>query len=204
MRVGGDDMGRKLVLASASQRRLKLLQQVGIEVSLVMPTELDETSLPREKPRHLAERLARAKLAAALSSLRAGDHGLDCKEILVLAADTVVSVGRRLLPKALCPEEAFDCLRMLSGRTHFVRTAVAASSKFSDKARIRVSETRVYFKRLSDEEINRYVASREWYGKAGGYGLQGLADTFVRKLSGSYTGVMGLPLLETIGLITGE
>ena len=182
-----------LILASASPRRLDLLAQIGLAPDLIDPAEIDETPLPGETARLLALRLARAK-AAAVAERRAG--------AFVLAADTVVAVGRRLLGK---PEDEADAARMLallSGRAHRVLSAVAVAGPESRSA-ARLSETRVRFKRLTAAEIDAYLASGEWAGKAGAYGVQGRAGAFVTALNGSYTGVVGLPLYETRALLIG-
>ncbi len=188
----------KLVLASGSPRRLALLNQAGIEPDLLMPAELDESPERGELPRRLAQRLAleKGKVVAA----RAREAGM---EALVLAADTVVAVGRRILPKPDLQDEARECLRLLSGRTHRVYTGVCVvDAKGRDHSRL--VETRVRFKRLSREEMDDYLACGEWRGKAGGYAIQGIAGSFVVKLVGSYTSVVGLPLIETIHLLAGE
>jgi septum formation protein len=188
----------RLVLASASPRRLALLQQVGIEPDALLPAEIDETPRKAEAPRELARRLARTKLATAEGAL----HLSGTQEpTWLVAADTVVAVGRRVLPKAEVPDEAADCLRLLSGRQHRVFTAVCVLSPKGRRERI--VETRVRFKRLAGRDIQGYVASGEWRGKAGGYAIQGLAGAFVVKLVGSYTGVVGLPLYETVSLLDG-
>lgn len=181
-----------LVLASASPRRLDLLRQVGIEPATIDPADIDETPGPRELPRAYALRMAKAKLAAV-----AGRH----PGAMVLAADSVVVCGRRILPKAGTVEEARACLGLLSGRRHRVLGAVAVAT--SDGAtRTRLVETVVRFKRLEPAEIDDYIASDEWRGKAGGYAIQGRAARFVGFLSGSYSNVVGLPLYETVGLLT--
>jgi septum formation protein len=192
--------GARLVLASASPRRLALLQQVGIEPDALLPAEADETPLKSEAPRDLARRLARAKLALAGEAARRRD---DMRQAYIVSADTVVAVGRRILPKAELPEEAADCLRLLSGRQHRVFTAVCVLTP-ADRRRERLVETRIRFKRLSSREIDRYLAAEEWRGKAGGYAIQGLAGGFVVKLVGSYSAVVGLPLYETLSLLEGE
>jgi len=188
----------KLVLASGSPRRLALLNQVGIEPDLLMPAELDETPERSELPRRLAQRLATEK--AKLVSQRAFDAGM---EALVLAADTVVAVGRRILPKPELQEEAEECLRLLSGRSHRVFTGVCVVDR-RGRDRTRLVETRVRFKRLSHDEMADYLACGEWRGKAGGYAIQGIAGAFVVKLVGSYTNVVGLPLIETVSLLAGD
>jgi septum formation protein len=183
----------RLVLASASPRRLDLLSQIGLTPALVSAADVDESPLPNETPRLLAVRLARAK-AEVVARLWPDDF--------VLAADTVVAVGRRVLPKAETPEEVRECLALLSGRAHKVLTAVAVHAPAGRRAE-RLVETRLHFKRLTPSEIEAYVASGEGIGKAGGYGVQGRAGGFVMALEGSYTGVVGLPLYETLNLLTG-
>jgi septum formation protein len=182
----------KLILASASPRRVELLARIGIVPDAICPADLDETPLSKETPRAHVLRLACAK-AAAISAVYPSD--------LVLAADTVVAIGRRLLPKAETREQALHCLNMLSGTNHRVTTAVAV--QLGDKKACRAVETRLSFKRLSEPEITRYLDSGQWDGKAGGYGIQGLAGAFCINLIGSYEGVMGLPLYETMCLIEG-
>lgn len=183
----------QLVLASASPRRLDLLRQVGIEPDRVSPADIDETPLRDERPRRLALRLAVEKAAAAAASE---------PDAVVLGADTVVCVGRRILPKAETEAEARQCLTLLSGRAHKVLTGIAAVAPGGRKAS-RLVETRLHVKRLTTAEIEAYVASGEWKGKAGGYGIQGRAGAFILGLDGSYTGVVGLPLYETVNLLSG-
>ena len=190
----------KLVLASGSPRRLALLQQVGIEPEALFPADVDETPLKNESSRELARRLARAKAEVARKTARNRE---ELRRAYILAADTVVSVGKRILPKAEVVDEAAACLRLLSGRTHRVYTAICVVTP-KDGFRDRIVETRLRFKRLSRDEMERYLASGEWRGKAGGYAIQGLAGTFVVKLTGSYPNVVGLPLYETISLLEGE
>ncbi len=191
---------QKLVLASGSPRRVEMLQQAGIEPDTLMPADIDETPLKSEHPRSLAKRLAKEKAERAIELLRArGESG----EAFVLAADTVVAVGRRILPKAEMTDEAANSLRLLSGRSHRVYSGIALVTP-AGKMRQRLVETRVRFKRLSREELESYLASGEWRGKAGAYAIQGLAGTFVVKLVGSYSNVVGLPLYETVSLLTGE
>ena len=190
----------ELILASASPRRLALLNQVGIEPEHLVPAHIDETPEKGELPRKLAQRLADQKAIAAQHKARTtGIAG----NALVLAADTVVAVGRRILPKAETMEEASMCLTLLSGRTHRVFTGVTMLTS-SGAMRKRLVETRLRFKRLSAREIEAYLASAEWCGKAGGYAIQGIAGAFVIKLQGSYSAVVGLPLHETVSLLTGE
>ncbi|MGD0722086.1 MAG: Maf family nucleotide pyrophosphatase [Roseiarcus sp.] len=190
----------RLVLASGSLRRLALLAQMGVDPDAVIPADLDETPRRNESPRALARRLAaeKAAAAAAVAAKRA-----EIGRCLTVAADTVVCVGRRVLPKCEVSEEAAACLRLLSGRAHRVYTAVTLVTA-DGAARHRLAEARVRFKRLSRDEIDAYVASGEWRGKAGGYAIQGLAGAFVVRLIGSYTAVVGLPLAETAALLAGE
>jgi septum formation protein len=190
----------KLVLASGSPRRLALLNQAGVEPDMLLPADIDEIPLRGELPRACANRLARAKAETALSIVRNDD---DLKGAYILAADTVVAVGRRILPKAELLDEAAQCLRLLSGRNHRVYTGICIVTP-REGFRQRLIETRVRFKRLSQQEIEAYLASGEWRGKAGGYAAQGIAGTFIVKLVGSYTNVVGLPLYETVTLLDGE
>ena len=183
----------RLVLASASPRRLDLLAQIGLSPDTVEAAEIDEIQLPNETPRLLATRLARAK-AAKVACAHPDDF--------VLAADTVVALGRRVLPKAETPGEVFDYLRLLSGRAHKVLTGVAVRAPDGREA-VRLVETRLHLKRLTLSEIDAYVESGEGIGKAGGYGVQGRAGAFVIEIEGSYPAVVGLPLYETVSLLTG-
>jgi septum formation protein len=194
-------LGRpKLVLASGSPRRLTLINQAGIEPDALRPTDLDETPKRGELPRACANRLARAKAEAALEFVR---DDADLSGAFILAADTVVAVGRRILPKAELLDEAAQCLRLLSGRNHRVHTGVCLVTP-NQAYRQRLVETRVRFKRLSDEDIEAYLASGEWRGKAGAYAAQGIAGSFIVKIVGSYTNVVGLPLYEVTTLLSGE
>jgi len=190
----------KLILASGSPRRLALINQAGIEPEALRPADLDETPLRGELPRACANRLARAKAEAALEMARVDD---ELKGSYILSADTVVAVGRRILPKAELLDEAAQCLRLLSGRNHRVHSAVCLVTP-NEAFRQRLVETRVRFKRLSEEDIEAYLASGEWRGKAGGYAAQGIAGSFIVKLVGSYSNVVGLPLYETTTLLAGE
>jgi len=190
----------ELILASASPRRLALLNQIGIEPEHLVPAHIDETPEKGELPRKLATRLAEQKALTAQHKAR--QSGFDDNS-LVLSADTVVAVGRRILPKAELMEEASQCLRLLSGRAHRVYTAVCVLTA-QGQMRRRLVETRVRFKRLSAREIESYLASAEWRDKAGGYAIQGIAGAFVVKLVGSYSAVVGLPLHETVSLLAGE
>jgi nucleoside triphosphate pyrophosphatase len=194
-------MGRpKLVLASGSPRRLSLINQAGVEPDSLEPAEIDETPERGELPRTLSVRLAREKALKAQERIRTRE---DLKGAFILAADTVVAVGRRIMPKPELLEEAASCLRLLSGRTHRVYSGVCLVTP-NDSVKTRLVETRVRFKRLSDQDIESYLASGEWRNKAGGYAIQGLAGTFVVKLVGSYSNVVGLPLYETVALLAGE
>ena len=190
----------KLVLASASPRRLGLLQQIGIEPDHLHPTDVDETPLKAELPRQLALRLAKDKAEAALAWSKREPQWTGAH---ILAADTVVAVGRRILPKAETVADAESCLRLLSGRSHRVWTGIAVATP-AGAVKAKLIETRLRFKRLSSAEIADYIASDEWRGKAGGYAIQGIAAGFVVKLIGSYPSVVGLPLAETIGLLEGN
>ncbi|WP_426034935.1 Maf family protein [Brevundimonas sp. DC300-4] len=182
----------ELVLASASPRRIELLALIGITPDRIDPADIDETPLKDETPSRLAVRLARTKAQAVAA--RAPDA-------VVLAADTVVAVGRRLLEKPADAVEAEKFLRLMSGRNHRVFTGVAVAA--GETVRHRVVDTRVAIKRLSDSEIADYVAGGDWKGKAGGYGIQGPAAAFVLKIIGSHPAVMGLPLPETVNLLAG-
>jgi septum formation protein len=189
----------KLVLASASPRRLALLEQVGIVPDLLNPSDVDETPEPRETPRRLSIRLAEEKARAA------ADAPLVKKfpgKVFIIAADTVVGLGRRILPKAETAEDARACLLLLSGRSHWVYSTVALIAP-GGRLTSRCSETKVRFKRLSREDMDTYIKSGDWRGKAGGYAIQGRAHAFVRLLTGSYSGVVGLPLYESINLLQG-
>jgi septum formation protein len=189
----------KLVLASASPRRLTLLDRVGLAPDLLNPTDLDETPMKRETPRRLSIRLAEAKAKAATAAPQVQALGAG---VFILGADTVVGLGRRILPKAETREEAAACLGLLSGRSHWVYSTICLIAPSGQKA-TRCCETKVRFKRLSREDIETYLRSDEWRGKAGGYAIQGRAEAFVRNLTGSHSGVMGLPLYETVHLLQG-
>jgi septum formation protein len=190
----------KLVLASGSPRRVQLINQVGIEPDSLRPTDIDETPERGELPRACANRLARAKAEAALALVRIDE---ELKGSYILSADTVVAVGRRILPKAELLDEAAQCLRLLSGRNHRVHTAICLVTP-KEAFRQRLVETKVRFKRLSEEDIEAYLGSGEWRGKAGGYAAQGIAGGFMVKIVGSYSNIVGLPLYETTTLLAGE
>jgi len=189
----------KLVLASASPRRLALLERVGLAPDLLNPADVDETPRRRETPRALSVRLAAEKADRALEMPMV--RALEANAF-VLAADTVVGLGRRILPKAETAEVARDCLSLLSGRSHWVYSTVCLIAPGKKRLQ-RCVETKVRFKRLSREDIDSYIASEEWRGKAGAYAIQGRAEAFVRNLSGSYSAVVGLPLYETVHLLEG-
>lgn len=186
-------MRPSLILASASPRRLELLAQIGIVPDGVLATDVDETPLKKETPRRLAIRLARDKARAG----QAASPGA-----YVLAADTVVAVGRRLLEKAADEAQARAWLELMSGRNHKVLTGVAVAAP-DGRVASRLGEARVAFKRLSKAEIDAYLATGEWRGKAGAYGIQGMAGGFVTAIVGSYSAIVGLPLYETRGLLEG-
>ncbi len=181
----------RLVLASASPRRLELLRQIGIAPDLAEPAACDESARPGELPRAHAARLAEAK-AKIVAARHPG--------AVVLGADTVVACGRRMLPKPADEAAARRCLEMLSGRRHQVLGGVCVIDA-EGRARRRLVVTRVRFKRLSRAEIDAYIASGEWRGKAGGYAIQGRAAAFVPWIGGSYSNVVGLPLYETAMLL---
>ncbi len=178
------------ILASASPRRLSLLKQAGFMPAQVFSPEIDESHIKTELPRDYALRMAREKAAVAQAQF---------PNDICLSADTVVAVGRRILPKAETEAQARACIALLSGRTHRVYTAIAVASVKGIQTRC--VETRLKFKRLSHGEIETYIASGEWQGKAGGYAIQGMAEKFCTQLIGSYSAVVGLPLYETTCLL---
>lgn len=177
----------RLVLASASPRRLALLARIGIVPDAVVPADVDEGVPKGELPREHALRLAREKAEAVAASE---------PDALVLAADTVVAVGRRILPKVEDEETLRGCMKLLSGRRHRVMTGVALAVP-GEPLRTRLVETVIAMKPLSSQEIDYYAAHGEWRGKAGGYALQGYGEVYVRHIAGSYSNVVGLPLAET-------
>jgi septum formation protein len=179
-----------LVLASASPRRLALLAQIGIVPDRVAAPDIDETPLPDELPRQHVLRLAREKAASVVAP--------GC---FVLAADTVVAVGRRILPKAESEADARHCMQLLSGRRHRVMTAVVVHAGGARGERL--VQSVVGFARLTERQVSAYLAGDEWQGKAGGYAIQGQAAAFICFLSGSYSNVVGLPLFETAQLLRG-
>lgn len=181
-----------LILASASPRRFELLARIGITPDLVLPADIDESERKHETPKNYALRVAKEK-AHLIAQLHPNAY--------VLGADTVVSVGRRILPKAETEEQARFCLGLLSGRNHVVTTAIALAH--GGKIAMRAVVTKLAFKKLSPHEIETYIITNEWCGKAGGYGIQGFAGAFCINLNGSWEGVMGLPLYETACLLNG-
>lgn len=189
--MAGAPVSPGLILASASPRRAALLAQIGLQPSAILATDIDESPQPGERPAALALRLASEKAGA-----------VGPQSDFVLAADTVVGVGRRILPKAETLTEAYDCLALLSGRVHQVHTGVCVIAPDGRRVQ-RLTTTRVRVKRLSPQETARYLESAEWRGKAGGYAIQGLFAAFVRELAGSYSGVVGLPLAETYDALVG-
>lgn len=181
----------RLVLASASPRRAALLGQAGIVPDVIIAPDVNEEVLRNELPREYALRMAQDKAIAIASSQT---------DALILAADTVVACGRRILPKAATNDEVKRCLELLSGRRHRVFTAVAVMAP-GGSPRTGIAMTHVAFKRLSADDISRYLAAGEGIGKAGGYAIQGLAEIFVRQINGSYSNIVGLPLLQTVSLL---
>lgn len=181
------------ILASASPRRLSLLNQIGVAPSAVVPADIDETPDKGEMPKRYALRMAEQKAAAV-----AAKH----PDRYVLAADTVVACGRRILPKAETREQAASCLDLLSGRKHHVRGGICLICP-DGKRLLRAVDTAVVFKRLSEEEKKSYLDSGEWEGKAGGYAVQGRAAVFVRRISGSYSNVVGLSLFDVSAMLSG-
>ena len=183
-----------LVLASASRRRLDLLRQIGIEPDRIDPADIDEIVQPGELPPSHAMRLAEEKARAVMPRHPGA---------FILAADTVVACGRRILPKPADPATARSCLELLSGRRHRVHSGIAVVDP-NERLTLRRVDSHVAFKRLSEAEIAAYLRSGEWQGKAGGYAIQGRAAAFIRWVSGSYSNVVGLPLFETAQLLTGR
>lgn len=179
----------RLILASASPRRRELISRLGVTPDAIKAADIDETPVPREVPRDYARRMAREKAQAAAAA-----------DAFVLAGDTVVACGRRILPKAEDEATARACLDLLSGRRHRVLSAIALRAP-DGSLRERLSETVVRFKPLSREEIDAYIAGGEWNGKAGGYAIQGSAEGLIAWISGSHSGVVGLPLFETRALL---
>lgn len=181
----------QLILASASPRRQQLLARIGITADAIVPADIDETPLKAELPRVYAQRMA-AEKAAVVAALH--------PDSAVLSGDTVVAVGRRILPKAESEADARHCLDLISGRRHQVLSAVTLTLP-DGRSLHRLSENTVIFKRLHADEIQAYIAGGEWQGKAGGYAIQGTAEALIRSMSGSYSGIMGLPLYETRSML---
>jgi septum formation protein len=181
------------ILASSSPFRLALLQGIGMNPDMIASADINETPQPHERPRHLASRLAREKLQAILAQK---------KNAFVLAADTVVACGRRILPKAECEDEVRACLTLLSGRRHHVYTGLAIAAP-DGSIRERLVDSVVIFRVMAPEDIDAYIASGEGVGKAGGYAIQGRAAAYIRFISGSYSNIVGLPLFEVAQLLRG-
>lgn len=186
-------MTARLVLASASPRRLDLLRQMGITPDAVAPADIDESARKGELPLVYAQRIAAEKAAAIRPQY---------SDAVILSADTVVACGRRILPKAETEQQARECLALLSGRRHRVISAVSIIDAAGTQ-RTRPITSTVQFKRLSDTDIAHYIKSMEWQGKAGGYAIQGIAAAFIPFISGSYTAIVGLPLAETMQMLKG-
>lgn len=181
-----------LVLASSSPRRLELLAQINVIPAKIVPADIDETPAHGELPKSYAERMAFEKAAAIAPQF---------PKQLVLGADTVVACGKRILPKAECEASARQCLTLISGRRHRVISGISLVLP-GGRQLVKSVSTAVAFKRLSASEIDHYIASGEWNGKAGGYGIQGLAAQYIRFISGSYSNVVGLPLFEVGGWLS--
>ncbi|KEC56539.1 Maf family nucleotide pyrophosphatase [Bartonella koehlerae] len=195
----------QLVLASASPRRLALLAQIGLDPHQVYATNINETPKLREHPANLAKRLAKEKALKAQETFlwryQSSGGKASVQKMVILAADTVVAVGRTILPSPESEDEAYECLRFLSGRAHKVYGAVCALNECG-KITVKLVESRVRFKRLTSPMMEAYLYSGEWQGKAGGYAIQGKAGAFVVYIAGSYSNVVGLPLAETMDLLT--
>ncbi len=180
-----------LILASASPRRQQLLARIGVTADAIVPADIDETPIKAELPRVYARRMAAQK-----AQVVASQH----PDSAVLSGDTVVAVGRRILPKAESEAEARMCLELVSGRRHMVLSAVTLMLP-DGRSLHRLSESAVIFKRLHADEVDAYIASGEWQGKAGGYAIQGSAEALIRSMAGSHSGIMGLPLYETRSML---
>lgn len=185
---------KPFILASASPRRVQLLQQIGLQPDQIIPADIDETPINKELPKNLAERLAK---------LKAQEIAKTNKNYFIIAADTVVACGRRILPKTETSKEAEDCLKLLSGRTHTVYGGLCIITD-QNKPIVRSRSTKVAFKNLSNQEIDAYLESKEWNGKAGGYAIQGLAASYIRQISGSYSNVVGLSLYDAAQILKGN
>ena len=186
-------MRNKLILASASPRRIDLLKQIGIKPDNIIPANIDETPLKGELPRELAQRLAEKKAQSVAQNQ---------SEAFILAADTVVGAGRKILDKAEDEAYAKQCLETLSGRRHHVYGGITLITPEGQKI-TRLVDTLVQFKRLSASEIDHYLQTRQWHGKAGGYAIQGHAESYIKYIRGSYSNVVGLSLYDTMGILQG-
>lgn len=185
---------KPFILASASPRRVQLLEQIGLKTNKIIPADIDETPIKSEQPGNLAKRL---------SKLKAQEIANTNPNKFIIAADTVVACGRRILPKAETEEEARNCLSLLSGRTHHVYGGICVITD-QNKLVTRLCDTTVKFKRLDHQEIDEYIKSKEWDGKAGGYAIQGLAASYIKHLSGSYSNVVGLSLHDVSQILKGN
>lgn len=185
---------KDLILASASPRRVDLLQQIGIVPAQIIPADIDETSLKSEHPRDLAQRLALEKAQAIAK---------DNPNTFIIAADTVVACGRRILPKAETEDQARDCLNLLSGRKHHVYGGICIITD-NGKEITRLCDTIVKFKPLTNHDINIYIETGEWDGKAGGYAIQGFSASYISFMQGSYSNVVGLSLYDTMQILRGN
>lgn len=185
---------KDIILASASPRRVDLLRQIGITPAQIIPADIDETSIKGEHPRDLALRLALGKAQAIAK---------DNPNTFILAADTVVACGRRILPKAETQQQARDCLNLLSGRRHHVYGGICIITD-SGKEITRLCDTIVKFKPLTDHDINTYINTGEWEGKAGGYAIQGFAASYISFMQGSYSNVVGLSLYDIMQILRGN
>lgn len=184
----------RLILASQSPRRLELLQQIHIQPDAVIPADIDEIAQSGELPRHYAQRIAKEK-CLFVQKQYLDDY--------ILAADTIVALGRRILGKPQTQAEAIDFLQKLSGRSHRVYTAQALYNPSSQKIHERLTESRVSFYHLDIHDINEYIKTNEWQGKAGAYAIQGYAGRFVKQMAGSYTNIVGLPIDKSFNLLKG-
>lgn len=187
----------KLILASKSKRRIQILNDLGIIPDIILPANIDETVMKGEIPSALSTRLANEKANFVYQNKKN-----DMKDSLILSADTVVAVGRRVIEKPISASEAYSAMKLLSGKNHKVYTCICiidADGNYYKK----LVETRVRFKNLSEEEIKHYIITNDWVDKAGGYAIQGRAQSFIIKISGSYSSVVGLPIYETINLLKG-
>lgn len=185
---------KDFILASASPRRLQLLKQIGIKCKQVIAADIDETPLHKESPKNLAKRLAEEKAKKVAQTN---------KDTFIIAADTVVACGNRILPKAEEEDQARTCLKLISGRRHHVYGGICVITD-ENKVISRVRDTTVKFKRLTHQEIEHYIQGKEWQGKAGGYAIQGLAAGYVESINGSYSNVVGLSLYDILQIMNGN